>query len=89
MSGAGTARRMRRGLAIGPALTVMSDVVCGECGERFQITHRAPATDVALAKRQAVWLADRFVWDHIQESKHRSSIELPALPATGAKDIHE
>jgi len=85
----GTARRMRPGLAISPAFTVMTEVVCGECGVRFHITHRAPANDGALAARQAVWLADKFVWDHIQENKHRASIELPEIPAADTKDTHE
>ena len=60
----------------------MTTVVCDQCGVRFQITHRMPMHDEALAKRQATWLADQFVWDHIQESKHRASIDLPQLPET-------
>ena len=63
----------------------MTDVVCAECGVRFQITHQASASDVQLAERQAAWLADQFVWDHIQEQKHRASIELPQLPSGGDK----
>lgn len=63
-----------------PAFIVMTDVVCDQCGMRFQITHRAGQMDSGLAERQAAWLADQFVWDHIQELKHRASIELPRLP---------
>lgn len=63
----------------------MTDVVCADCGVRFQITHPVWASDLPLAKRQAAWLADRFVWDHIQEHKHRALIELPQLPPAGDK----
>jgi len=56
----------------------METVVCGECGARFAIGHHAAAQDAALARRQAVWLADKFVWDHIQETPHPGSITLPA-----------
>lgn len=72
-------------MATSPAFVVMSDVVCADCGVRFQITHRMAATDEQLAHRQAAWLADRFVWDHIQEQKHRALIELPQLPPAGEK----
>jgi hypothetical protein len=58
---------------------VMQIVVCGQCGDRFAITHESAAADTELAVRQAAWLQDHFVWDHIQESKHRSSIALPAV----------
>lgn len=56
----------------------MSEVACNSCGERFEITHKAAFQDPVLAERQAAWLQDQFVWDHIQENKHRSSISLPA-----------
>jgi hypothetical protein len=71
---------VRNGMATSPAVVVMSDVVCGQCGVRFQITHRMASLDRRLAERQAAWLAEQFVWDHIQEHKHRGSIELPQLP---------
>lgn len=72
-------------MATSPAYVTMTEIVCGECGMRFQITHRASASDAALAERQAAWLADQFVWDHIQDNKHRGSIDLPYLPSGGVK----
>lgn len=80
-----TARRIRNHMAMSPAWTVVATVACDQCGVQFQITHRAPLLDEALAARQATWLADKFVWDHIQEIKHRSSIDLPALPENGSR----
>ena len=74
-----TARRVRNSMVKSPNWTVIASVVCEQCGAEFEITHRAPLKDEALARRQAAWLADIFVWDHIQENKHRSSIELPSL----------
>lgn len=76
----GTAKRLRQVTANTPPARnqVMKLVVCGQCGDRFAIGHEPAAADPALAERQATWLADHFVWDHIQESKHRSSIALPA-----------
>jgi hypothetical protein len=60
--------------------TVMTVVVCADCGAEFQIGHRSNYQDRSLADRQAVWLADKFVWDHIQETKHPGSVDLPELP---------
>lgn len=56
----------------------MNEVACNSCGERFEISHKAASQDAALAQRQAAWLQEQFVWDHIQEHKHRGSISLPA-----------
>jgi len=56
---------------------VMNVVACKSCGERFEISHRAASQNPQLAERQAAWLQDQFVWDHIQETRHRGSIELP------------
>lgn len=78
------AKRMRHSSAppapgAPPARTqVIQVVVCQQCGDRFAISHDLTALDPELAERQAAWLADRFVWDHIQETKHRSSVTLPA-----------
>ncbi len=72
-----TARRVRKSMAVSPSWTVVATVVCDQCGAQFQITHRMPLNDEELARRQATWLVDKFVWDHIQENKHRSSIDLP------------
>lgn len=58
---------------------VMTTVRCDQCGERFAISHPSASQDQVLANRQAIWLADKFVWDHIQETGHRSLIQLPAL----------
>jgi len=55
----------------------MMTVVCDECGARFAVAHRPAFQDPGLAERQAAWLKDQFVWDHIQENKHSRSIPLP------------
>ena len=76
----GVAKRVRNHMPPGsPNVTVMRVVVCGDCGAEFQIGHRSNYQDRSLASRQAAWLADKFVWDHIQESKHPGSVDLPAL----------
>lgn len=56
---------------------VMNVVACNNCGERFEISHKAASQDPQLADRQAAWLQDQFVWDHIQENRHRGLINLP------------
>jgi hypothetical protein len=84
----GVAKRVRNRMPPGsPHFTVMSVVVCSDCGAEFQIGHRSNYQDRALADRQATWLADKFVWDHIQENKHPGSVDLPMLaePATVEK----
>ena len=73
----GVARRVRPNATPAPNIMVMVAVVCPDCGMRFEIGHRANCPDRSLAHRQAVWLADKFVWDHIQENKHPSTIHLP------------
>jgi hypothetical protein len=68
-----------------PAKThVIRIVVCQTCGDRFAISHDITAVDPELAARQAVWLAEHFVWDHIQENRHRGSITLP-----GARELKQ
>ena len=76
----GTARRMRNVSENAPVRKsiVMSVVVCSECGERFAISHEPASQDAALAGRQAAWLREIFTWDHIQETRHRGYITLPA-----------
>ncbi len=69
----GTARRLRK-VASEDAETV----VCSQCGQRFAI-QSAGVRDAQLAERQAAWLTEQLVWDHIQERKHHGSIELPNL----------
>lgn len=75
-----TAKRVRQSSANAPAprTLVMKLVMCGQCGERFAIGHDPACPDPALAERQALWLEEHFVWDHIQENKHGRSIALPA-----------
>ena len=79
ISFSGTAKRIRQNKdAATPKTVVMNVVECSECGDRFAICHHMNSQDPALAERQAVWLKDQFVWDHIQEDKHHASIALPA-----------
>ena len=80
-----TARRVRNREFVSSQFVEMNTVVCEQCGEQFRITHRFPLQDEALASRQAAWLADHFVWDHIQENKHRSSIDLPEVVANAKR----
>jgi hypothetical protein len=70
---------MRRRSENSPARSgvVMNVVACDNCGERFEISHQPAAQDAQLALRQAVWLQQQFVWDHIQENRHRALINLP------------
>ena len=72
----GVATRMRGATSDADAL-VMETVVCDKCGQRFAICHNPGFEDVALAKKQAAWVTDQLVWDHIQERKHPGTIELP------------
>ena len=53
-------------------------IVCPECGDSFSIVREVPFLNPALAESYSAWLLDQFVWDHIQESKHRGSIRLPS-----------
>lgn len=81
----GVAKRLRQSGAgaASSRFQVMQIVGCGQCGDRFAITHESVAADPELAARQAAWLEDQFVWDHIQETKHRSSVALPAAEELG------
>ena len=81
----GLAKRLRHtgSAAQSSRFQVMQIVECGQCSERFAITHDQATAAPELAARQAAWLQDQFVWDHIQETKHRSSIALPALEELG------
>jgi hypothetical protein len=62
-----------------PDRVVMETVVCDQCGARFEIGHAMASQDPALATRQAAWLAEQLVWDHIQEGRHRGTQYLPTL----------
>lgn len=46
---------------------------------RATVCHDLALQDEGLARKQALWVADKLVWDHIQERKHRDGIELPKL----------
>lgn len=75
----GVARRIR-GIAEHPSHAVlMETVVCTQCGQRFTIRHTAILQNQELAKKQASWVEEQLVWDHIQERKHHCTIELPKL----------
>ena len=75
-----TAKRLRRtGENVSARSVVMTVVECVQCGQRFAIGHHPASQNAGLAEKQATWLQDRFVWDHIQESKHQGSITLPAV----------
>ena len=75
----GTARRLR-GVAGSPSEFVPTGtVVCAKCGQRFVIHSELPLPSTELAEKQAAWVEDQLVWDHIQERKHHASIELPKL----------
>jgi hypothetical protein len=76
---AGTAKRLRGNSVDLPNAVVMKVVTCEQCSARFAIGHPPAHQDESLAERQAVWLADRLVWDHIQESKHPGSRTLPSF----------
>jgi hypothetical protein len=54
-------------------------VVCAKCGQRFAIRNEQASQDTELARKQASWVEDQLVWDHIQERKHHGTIELPSL----------
>jgi hypothetical protein len=75
----GVARRLRGTPEDPPNAILMETVVCTECGQRFAIRHTPILQNQELARKQAFWVADQLVWDHIQERKHHGSIELPRL----------
>ena len=80
MNPKGVARRVGRQQAEHPPNAIlMETVVCSKCGQRFAICHDPGFEDVELAKKQAAWVTDQLVWDHIQERKHHGTTELPRL----------
>lgn len=83
MKGGGVARRLRGTPDSSSDITSMGTVVCAKCGQRFAIRCE-PLPNAEVAERQAAWVADQLVWDHIQERKHHGTIELPTLSETGA-----
>ena len=58
---------------------LMETVVCDQCGQRFAIRHDPSHRDVDVARKQASWVKEQLVWDHIQERKHHGTMELPWL----------
>ena len=52
-------------------------VVCSNCGQRFAIHVDSAAQNAGLAVKQAAWVQDQLVWDHIQERRHHGSMDLP------------
>lgn len=75
----GVAKRLRK-LSLERSNTVlMETIVCGSCGQRFTIHHDAALQDIELARKQASWVENHLVWDHIQERKHHGCIDLPKL----------
>ena len=57
----------------------METVVCGKCGQRYAIRSESSLQDAELSRKQMSFVADKLVWDHIQERKHQGTIELPGF----------
>ena len=71
----GLVTRIRTGVER-PNEVLMETVICDKCGQRFAIHHAPTRQDVEVARRQASWLEEQLVWDHIQERKHHSTIQV-------------
>jgi len=80
----GIAKRLGKRPATAPNVIVMKIVTCQDCGAQFAIGHDISLRDADLATKQAVWLSEQLVWDHIQENKHRGSIVLPRSEETNS-----
>ncbi|HZU22996.1 MAG TPA: hypothetical protein VE998_09210 [Terriglobales bacterium] len=80
-----SARRLRKQNRTG--LESQLIIVCPECGEGFSIVSEVPCSDTALAESRGAWLLQQFIWDHIQESKHRGSIRLPSADELKPRQI--
>lgn len=74
----GLVTRIRSSGAV-PNDILMDTVVCDQCGQRFAIHHDPAHRDVDVAKKQASWVKEQLIWDHIQERKHHGKMELPWL----------
>jgi hypothetical protein len=70
---------MRGSAEVVPNETPVETVVCGKCGQRYAIHTEPSSLDAELSRKQASFVADKLVWDHIQERKHQGTIELPSL----------
>lgn len=73
------ARRLRRTGDMGLAGDSLETVVCSKCGQRFAIHSESELQQAGLAERQAAWVSEQLVWDHIQERKHHGTMKLPEL----------
>ena len=71
------ARRLRKSADSDAATNTMETVVCGNCGQRFAIRRDPGALDSKLFEKQSAWVQEQLVWDHIQERRHRGTLELP------------
>jgi len=79
----GTARRLRgvadSSLDSSSEFVPSGTVVCAKCGQRFAIRSDRPLPSAELAEKQAAWVADQLLWDHIQERKHHGTMQIPEL----------
>jgi transcription elongation factor Elf1 len=73
------ARRLRGTAEAFSSETPTETVVCGKCGQRYAIRMEAASQNAELSRKQASFVAEQLVWDHIQERKHNGTIELPSL----------
>jgi len=73
------ARRVRGTAEVVPNESPMETVVCSKCGQRYAIRIESLPQNAELSRKQVSFLADKLVWDHIQERKHQGTIELPSL----------
>lgn len=79
MKPVGVATRLReRAESFSKTITIET-VVCGDCGQCFAISPDPASQSTELTKRQASWVADQLVWDHIQERKHHATMKLPSF----------
>ena len=77
MTGNSVAKRLRKSVDSDGATMAMEAVVCGKCGERFAIRRDLSSHDTKLLEKQRAWVQEQLTWDHIQERRHHSTIELP------------
>ncbi len=73
------ARRLRGTEETVSNATPLETVVCGKCGQRFAIRNDSASQDAERARKQATFVEEQLVWDHIQERKHHGTIELPSM----------
>lgn len=73
------ARRLRGTTEAVPSPLPAETIICPKCGQRFVIRNEQEAQGPELARKQATWVAEQLVWDHIQERKHQGTMELPNL----------